>query len=133
MSLALIRSAFESRLATWAATQSLPIAYENISFTPPATKHCRVYLLPAKTDSVTLDGTARTYKGIFQVSIVMPLNGGAGAAQSLAIAIAGLYPSLFTHSGIIINTSPMSEGVAQVEPNYYVLPIRIIYHVETIS
>lgn len=132
MSLALIRSAFESRLKTWANAQTpaIPIAYENLAFTPPLTRYLRAYVLPAKTDSNTLDDVARTYQGLFQVSIVVPLNEGAGNAQTLAAAIAGLYPSSFIQGSIRVYCSPMSEGVPQQEPNYFVLPIRFTYQVE---
>ena len=131
MSLALIRAAFENRLKTWADSQSIPLALEGVAFNPPSTKHLRAYLLPAKTVSETLDDTARTLKGIFQVSIAIPLNVGVGQAQSLASSIAGLYQSRFTQGAITVYCSPISEGSIQQEPNFIVLPIRFEYQVQT--
>ena len=77
MSLQIIRTAFESRLKTWADAQGLPIAFENRAFTAPVNnRYLRAYILPAKTNVNFLQGNDREYLGVFQVSIVQPLNAG---------------------------------------------------------
>ena len=80
MSDVLIGAAFESRLKAWAASKTppIPVAYENVSFKPPAlARYIAAYLLPANTGSDMLDGGDRIYNGIFQASIVLPANVGA--------------------------------------------------------
>lgn len=133
MSLALIRAGFETRLNTWAVTQSIPVAFENVSFAPPATKYLRAYLLPAPTDSETLDGLHRGYTGVFQVNIVMPVNVGSNEAQTLSDAIAGLYGVTFTQDTIrVYITRPFSNRPAFADGDRYVYPIYCNYRVDTV-
>lgn len=127
MSLQIIRTAFESRLKTWADAQvpPLPIAFENRTFTAPANgRYLRAYLLPAKTNANFLEGTDREYLGVFQVSIVQPLNAGTASAQTIAIALDTLYPISFLEGSTrVYITSPMSAAVPIIEPDAYVLPV----------
>jgi len=135
MSQSLIRAAFESRLKTWADAQTpiIPTAFENVSFTPPANRYLRAYLLPADTQSETYDGLHRAYTGVFQVNIIMPLNAGTGAAQVIADAIGALYPVTFTHSTIrVVITRPMGNRPAFVDGDRFILPIYLAYRVDTI-
>lgn len=134
MSNVLIRAAFETRLATWAAAQTppLPIAYENRAFAAPANnRYLRAYLIPARTASDYLEGTHRSYEGIFQVSIVQPLSAGTAAASTIALALDALYPASFLDGSMrVFITSPMSISPAIIEPNNYVLPASCFYRVE---
>lgn len=134
MSNVLIRTAFESRLATWAAAQTppLPIAYENRAFTPPANnRYLRAYLIPARTASDYLEGTQRSYEGIFQVSIVQPLTAGTASASTIALALDALYPVSFLDGAMrVFITAPMSIAAPIIEPNNYVLPVSCFYRVE---
>lgn len=127
----LIRQAFESRLATWAAGKGLPIAYENVKFTPPADgKYLRAYLIPARTESNTIERTDRDYEGAFQVSIVQPLSTGSATASDLADELDTLYPPTFLEGSMrVFVTSPMSADKGDTEPNAYVLPVSCFYRV----
>jgi hypothetical protein len=136
MSNALIRAAFETRLATWAAAQvpAIPIAYENVTFTPPSGRYLRSFLLPADTQSLTLDGLHREYIGIYQVSIALPINTGAGAGQMLSAALDTLFPvaAPMTQGGLNVwVTSPMSAGPAIQEPDRFVIPVSCGYQADT--
>jgi hypothetical protein len=128
-----IRTAFESRLATWAAAQSpaLPIAYENRAFIPPANnRYLRAYIIPAPTNANTLEQTDRDYEGIFQVSIVQPLSAGTASANTIALALDGLYSPTFLEGSMrVFVTSPMSIAPAIIEANAYVLPVSLFYRV----
>ena len=44
-----IRSAFESRLATWAASKGLPVVWQNVGAGSVSGDHLRAFLLPAQT------------------------------------------------------------------------------------
>ena len=84
MSKALVRRGFEAALKTWADAQSpaLPVAWQNVSFTPPAGRYARAFVIPAPTQSNTLDRSHRAYTGIFQVNLHMPINTGPAAAEA---------------------------------------------------
>jgi hypothetical protein len=136
MSNTLIRAAFETRLATWAAAQTpaIPIAYENVTFVAPATRYLRSFLLPADSASLTLDRLHREYLGVYQVSIVMPLNTGAGAGQALVSALEALFPPAtpLVQGGLsILILNPMSAGSAIQEPDRYVIPVSCSYRADT--
>lgn len=137
MSDALIRAAFESRLATWAAAQTpaIPVAFENVAFTPPAGRYLRAFILPATTISLTLDRLHRQRKGVFQVSIVMPIGTGPGAAQTIAAALDTLFPlttPMVQGSQRIHLITPMSAGPAIQESDRYTVPVSAQYQADTI-
>lgn len=127
-----IRSAFETRLNTWAASQGLPVAWQNVAFDPPATTYLRAFILPADTDSADLAGQHREYRGVFQVSLCLPINGGNGDA--LVSALDALFPT----------TAPMDSGGLQVwiarpmsaapgiqDEDRYIIPVSCEYRAHT--
>ena len=137
MSTARVRQALETALATWAAAQSpaIPIAYENLPFSPPTTRYLRAFLLPARTRSLGLDRKHRSYAGIFQVSICVPTGAGPGAALALADALATVYaPSTpLTAAGLkVVLTEPSTPGPALQEPGWHVLPVSVPYQADTV-
>lgn len=137
MSNALIRAAFEQRLATWAAARSpaLQIAYQNVAFTAPNAAYLRAYLLPAETGSRDLLGTHRQYGGVFQVSIVTPHGAGPGAAEAIVSELNTLFPvNLRITSGAITVTvtRPASAGSGLTEPGLYIVPVDIRYRSDVI-
>lgn len=134
MSQKLIRSLYEQRLATWAATKSLQVAWQNIKFTPPPGAHLRAFLLPARTDSQDLAGTHRAYLGVFQVSIMAPHDLGPGAAETLADEIAALFPlNLRLTSSLTVQiVTPCSQGPSIPGDTHYVVPMSFGYRADTI-
>ena len=137
MSDALIRAAFETRLAAWGAAQSppIPIAYENATFTPPAGRYARCFLMPAPTECETMGGEHRRRMGIFQVSLCMPIGTGPGAAASLAASLDTAFPLTqpMTQGGVrIFLLSPMSAGPGIQDPDRYVIPVSCAYRADII-
>jgi hypothetical protein len=136
MSLAIIRSAFESRLSDWAASQSppIPISWQNAAFTPPAqARYLRAFLLPADTQDYGIADDVKSEIGVFQVSVCVPEGAGANPAEALADAIVALFPRalVMNRSGLDIqvsNTPSASPGTP--EPGLYVVPINIRYRAE---
>lgn len=130
MSQTIIRAGFETRLKTWAdaRTPAIPIAWENVPFTPPAGRYVRAFLLPARTQSVTLAKTDREYKGIFQVSFCMPLGTGAGTFESLLSSLDSAFSVVFTQTFVdIYLLSPFSAAPAIQEADRYVIPVSAEY------
>jgi len=135
MSNKIIRAALESRLKTWAQAQSppIPIAYQNVAFTPPnQARYLRAFLLPAETRS-DLPGTSRNYMGIFQISICIPDGSGSGAAETILADLEALFPVALTIESAgtkIFITRPVSASPAMNEPGWFVLPTSIRYRAD---
>lgn len=135
MSQAIIRAAFETRLKTWADARSpaIPIAWENVPFTPPSGRYLRAFLLPARTQSVLLEKTDREYKGIFQVSFCMPVGTGAGTFEGLLSSLDSAFAQTFTQSGVrIFLVSPFSAAPAIQEPDRFTIPVSAEYRANTV-
>ncbi|WP_368640481.1 phage tail terminator-like protein [Castellaniella ginsengisoli] len=129
----IIRAAFEKTLADWAAAQTpkIPVAYENVAFTPPATgPYLRCFLLPADTADNTMAGQLSEYRGLFQVNVVCPAGTGPTAAEALTAAITALYPAKsrlsFGGQAVMIAT-PMRERPALQDVNAFVIPMDCKY------
>lgn len=133
MSELLIRAAFETRLKTWADAQvpAIPIAFENVAFTPPQGRYLRAFILPARTVSRTIDGQNRQRKGVLHVSIVLPIGAGAGAATAIEAALEALFPLTepIVQGGVsVLMITPMCAAVgASQEADRFVLPVSAQY------
>lgn len=138
MSQKTIRAIYEGRLATWAAARSTPlsVAYENAPFTPTqGTTYLRASLLPADTSSADLAGAHRAYRGVFQVSVVAPINTGPGAAAGIADELIALFvhnARLTSGAVTVQQVSPASAAAALQEDNAYVIPVSFAYRADAI-
>ena len=136
MSQALIRAAFETTLATWAAAQApaIPVAWENVVFTEPSTTYLRSFVLPADTDTFDIGMTGREYLGVYQVSIALPIGAGPGAGETIVSALDALFPATapIESGGLKVwITRPMSAANAIQEPDRYVIPVSLGYRAYT--
>lgn len=132
-----IRAAFESRLNTWAKdeTPAVPVAWENVPFTPSGYPYLRAFLLPANTDSQDLEGKHRLYSGIFQINIVGEVGKGPAQVEKLAEELDELFPlncRMSVTDGIVLVYSPMNEGPAIPEGGTFTLPVWWHYRMDTI-
>jgi len=137
MSDQIIRAAFETRLAAWAAAQvpPIPIAYENAPFTPPSGRYARCFLMPAPAANEMLNGEHRRRMGVFQVSLCMPIGTGPAAGAALAASLDAAFPltAPMLRDGLrIFLLSPMSAAPAQQEPDRYVVPVSCTYRADQI-
>lgn len=88
-----IAELLESRVAIIAESLGLPIAWPNITFTPPDdAPYGRVYILPAQTVGQDLEGQLRTYQGILQLNIIAPAGSGVTLARGLTKSVADAFP-----------------------------------------
>lgn len=130
-----IRKLFESRLATWAATNSLPVAWENAPFTPaPGQTYLRAFLLRGATTSLDLLGAHRRYVGVFQVSVIAPSGVGSGAAETIAESIAALFPMnlrMVDGAVVVIVTQPMALHTVLVDGDICTVPVSCRYQSDT--
>ena len=127
MSKATIRTLLESRLKAWADARPISVDWENQTFGAPADTYLRFFILPAPTDSQTLDGSHRLYTGVFQISIVCPKDAGPQPGEAL-------FPySLRVTSGNfeLTQTSPLSAGPVINEADRYTIPMSGTYRADT--
>lgn len=135
MSQKLIRSLLQGRLNTFAAARSIPVAWENVAFTPPAGQYMRFNLLKAPTDSADLAGAHREYSGVCQISVFVSKGKGPTEAETLAADIAELFPLndwLTSGSFAMQITSPCSEGPSITGDTHFMLPVSFTYRADTI-
>lgn len=138
MSDRIIRSLFDGRLKAWAGARipPLPIAYEDVAFTPPAdgSPYLRSFLLPANTTSEDLEGKHTAYRGVYQVSVVTKAGEGRGAASLIADELAALFPNnldMAKASFTVYTRSPMSTAPAQQGDTTTTLPLSFAYRADT--
>ena len=130
-----IRAALEGRLATWAATQSLTVQYQNAPIAQPSGTYLRAWYLPAVRGSRDLAGTHVLYSGIFQIDVVGVENVGTGAVANVVENIAAQFPNglSLSASGLTIRvTKPASPRVGEYEQGRYVVKVSIPYRCDTI-
>ena len=130
-----IRAALEGRLATWAATQSLTVQYQNVPISQPATTYLRAWFMPASRGSKDLAGLHVLYAGIFQIDVVGVENVGTGAVATIVEAIAAQFPnnlSIVKDSLTVRITAPPSPKTGEYEPGRYVVKVSIPYRCDTI-
>ncbi len=130
-----IRAALEGRLATWAATQSLTVQYQNVPINQPTTTYLRAWFMPANRGSKDLAGLHTLYAGIFQIDVVGVENVGTGAVATIVEAIAAQFPNnlLIVKSGLTVRvTAPPSPKTGEPEPGRYVVKVSIPYRCDTI-
>ena len=135
MSHLIIRQLLESRLAVWAESKSLPVAYQNMSFTPPASGiYLRTFTIPAATDSTDLPGKNRQYIGVFQVSIVIPADEGVGGGEELIgelAALVPLYDTLAQGDLKVKIMTPVDQGPEFQGDTDYIVPASFRYRADT--
>jgi hypothetical protein len=132
VSTAAIRQAFEARLKAWADARvpPLPVAWQNVAFDPPAGTYLESFLLPAGKLSRSLDGSVKVYRGVFQVTVVLPAGTGPGAAEAIESELETLFAEsapMQQGSLRIHVTSPMSSSPAIQREERYAVPVSAAY------
>lgn len=133
-----IRSLFESRLKAWAdaRTPALRISYQDVKFTPASGEtYLQASLLPATTDSETLGGEHRVYRGIWQVSVIVPSGKGTGAASGIEDELGALFPNnlrLTNGSFDVYVRTPMSTAAPIIDSLNTTLPVSCAYRADTV-
>ena len=130
-----IRAALEGRLATWAATQSLTVQYQNAPINQPSGTYLRAWFMPATRASKDIAGTHVLYSGIFQIDVVGVENVGTGTVATIVENIATQFPNnlSISASGLTIRvTNPASPRIGEYEQGRYVVKVSIHYRCDTI-
>lgn len=129
-----VRKLFESRLATWAATKGIDVAWENAHYTPADETYLRAFLLRGTTTSRDMAGANRHRVGVFQVNVVAPLGSGPGAAEAIGEEICALFPAqlrLTDSTFTVLVAQPMALHTGIASEDRYTVPVSLRYMSDT--
>jgi hypothetical protein len=134
----LIRKTLETVLKTWADARSpaLPVAFENVPFTPPAGAYLACYMLPADNQIDDMQGTHIRFVGVFQINVYVPINQGAGAALGIADELRTLFPAYSVKTNGSTDVwidSAVRVGRGDSLENRYMIPVSFQYRSDTIA
>lgn len=126
---------FTVRLAALTFSPVLPIAWPNVSFTPPAAgKYLRARHLPNTPEQISLGSTGfNRHVGLFQVDVVWPEGVGETAPKEIAGAIVAQFKrgTEFTRESIIIRIpAPPAIAPSIQDGKSYVIPVTIRYQAD---
>ena len=128
-----IRAALTARakLATGFPTA---ISYEGVTYVPaPGTPYARLTLMPTSGKPYSLDGSVTGDRGMLQISLFYPSNGGPGTAtvESVADAVIKLFPSFLKltqgSTSVIVDYAQRAQILE--EPDWFHLPITVAWRV----
>ena len=127
MSISSVRIALETKLAT--ITPALSTAYENVPFTPvTGTPYQRAYLMPATPANPTMGDGYYREQGIFQVTLMYPLQAGPKTAADRAELIRAAFKRGTTLTSgtvsVIIERTP-EIGQGRVDGDRWSVPCKI--------
>jgi hypothetical protein len=131
----------ETKLKTWADSQDIPIAFEAVTFEPPAAGiYARTFHVPATTTGAFVEGGHKAFTGFYQVSIVGVKGKGAAPMRELAETLGRALPqNLVLRRGTfaVQITTPLSEGPLIEDTGgqtaRVTLPCRFDYRADTVS
>ena len=133
-SLKFIKSALETRLK--AMPNGLATAWENVSFDPPAEAYQRADMLPAAPENPTLGDGFYRERGLFQITLFYPLDGGGGVVYAMAEAVRSWFPrGLSLVSGGVTVRIPSTGAIGPHfrENDRFALPVRIRYFADIVQ
>lgn len=132
-----IAAALAARLGRWADAERIPVAWENVGFTPPVSG---IYLvahdMPATPRTMDLGLRCRVYSGVYQINVVTPAGSGRTSAVVLAGRVAELFPEGLEIEGndftCWISSQPgIFRGIPT--PVSYTVPVSLNYRANIIS
>lgn len=126
-----IENALFERVATLALNPALPVAWPNVSFQRPTTGYVRVTHMPNTSQRLFIKSTApHRRRGILQVDVFMPLNGGATKATENAGKVAEHFSTdlKLPKDGLSVRITKAPD-VAQAfsDETHWQVPVTITY------
>lgn len=132
-----IAGLLEERLGEWADAKGIPVAWDNLTFTPPDDAlYLQAYAMPVETTAIDLAEKLQVLPGVWQINVVAKAGDGVSEARALADEVAAQFPvGLALSDGVItcyISTSPtIYRGIAS--DTHYVIPVSMNYRADTIT
>ncbi|ENY3728281.1 DUF4128 domain-containing protein [Enterobacter kobei] len=88
-----IAAALAARLGECADAEGIPVAWENVPFTPPSDGlYLAVHDMPTTPRTLDLGLRCRIYSGVYQINVVAPVGIGRTDVVALADRVAELFP-----------------------------------------
>ena len=131
----IISELLESHLQIIATELNLQIVYENIEATPNDEIYLKSNILSAMTACFDLEGESQIYQGVYQVSVVAPINTGKSRSQQIVESIIKhfqLNPELKKGNLLLYINSVPSAYPAITDKTTYTIPISMNYRADTI-
>jgi len=134
----LLRAALEGRLKVWAAARApaLPVAWPNVKFEPPANApYLRAFLIRGETGSEDLEGLHAARRGIFQVTVCVPVGTSAVLVDQIVGELQALFPNnmrLPAGAALALINSPVSQSQGMSDGTHYCVPAWFRYRMDTI-
>ena len=124
-----------ARLASLTTSPSMPVAWPNVSYDPPATGYLRVSHLPNETDQVTLGASGQNrHTGILQVSVMWPKGDGSIDPLEVAAQVVAHFKrgTSFTQNSVDIRiVVPPSIAAPLDDDPFMQYPVTIQYLADT--
>jgi hypothetical protein len=131
MSHALARQAIETKLSTWANARPIKVSYGGSPITVSVNDvYLRAFQLPSATVTPTLAGEVLEYRGLYQISIVLPANTPHARAEAIISELNALFPvdsDLIQGAFLGMVTEPVSQGPDVFEDSTYTVPATFSY------
>ncbi len=92
-----VRKFFEKKIAAFAAANNIPVAYQGVGFTKPASGvYLETFVIPNTSTQreVSADADKVTQRGLYQVNVWVKSGQGLGAADVVVEQIVALFPVL---------------------------------------
>lgn len=138
MSHSLIRKAFNDIVRAYGESKGYPVFIENISGSPSGTSpYLKTFILPASTTSNTLGGDHKRYIGVYQVTIVIPIDSGTGLVTQISEELQELFP-VYGRVGFdpskpdnaVTITSPLQMFSGTAEEGVFYTPTSFYYRTD---
>lgn len=126
-----VRIEVETKLAAFAASKGLPVAYEEKAFTKPAVGNwLGINFLGDASKTRNLDAGGHTEFGMFQVTVFGRSGLGLGAISTLAREVAGLFPVIPKMPLTSIEAPANIGGSLNVGDGFVCVPVTLRYRAE---
>lgn len=129
------RSELTVRLAALAASLSVPVSYENVAFTKPLNNgpFLEMFIVPAYTKDVTVDGTRQRLTGFMQCNVWCPQGKGTKQGEDIANAIVSAFPVVPKTGAVSVEATPTIKQAVLDTSGYRIIPVCVEFRMEVFS
>lgn len=130
-----IRKAFNDIIRTYGTSKGLVVVLENSVATPVAGKtYLKTTLGPSTPRASTLAGDGKTFRGVFQIQIVVPAGEGTGRITTIIDELQELFPlfgrvSYGDNEAVIM--TPIQTFMGITEGGTFTTPVSFNYRSDT--
>ncbi len=132
MSITTIRYDLQTKLKAFADSRSLPVAWEGVEFSKPASGvWLQPFLLPAATLNYTLNCYRSTFVGTFQVNVWSRQGKGFKEAETVADELVASFPVMPKVGYVSIERTPSIDSKIYDNGGWVITPVTMRYRYES--